>query len=200
MGSGDSDIADGNYDMVIASGPAPSSTPWTYFDSVYRLPLQGHQEPGFNAERYSDPAAWALVKRRRRPRLSDDQGGGQIYAQLEADFLQALPEIPLWYSGAWFQANTSTGRATLEHQSRRPVHARDVGRVAGRHDDRLRPGAAEAALSACRWGRPGRALARLGPAAQRRGPKIGRSGVPWGLGPGAFSASGERTTMKKNYE
>jgi peptide/nickel transport system substrate-binding protein len=64
LGQRDSDIADGNYDMVIDSGPAPNSTPWTYFDSVYQLPLQGHQQPGVNAERYSDPAAWATPSSR----------------------------------------------------------------------------------------------------------------------------------------
>ena len=73
----DADIADGNYDMVIDSGPAPSSTPWTYFDSVYRLPLQRHQQAGFNDERYSDPAAWALVEQAAATPPSRDQGGGQ---------------------------------------------------------------------------------------------------------------------------
>jgi peptide/nickel transport system substrate-binding protein len=71
------------------------------------LPLQGHQQPGVNAERYSDPAAWALVEKAAATPLSDTRAAQQIYAQLETDFLQALPEIPLWYSGAWFQANTS---------------------------------------------------------------------------------------------
>ena len=26
---------------------------------------------------------------------------------VEADFLQELPVVPLWYSGAWFQASTA---------------------------------------------------------------------------------------------
>jgi peptide/nickel transport system substrate-binding protein len=107
LGQRDSEVADGNYDMVIDSGPTPSSTPWTYFDSVYQLPLQSHQQPGVNAERYSDPAAWALVEKAAVTPPSDAKAAGQIYAQLETDFLQALPEIPLWYSGAWFQANTT---------------------------------------------------------------------------------------------
>ena len=103
----DIDIADGNYDMVIDNGPTPSSTPWTYFDSVYRLPVQRQQQGGINAERFSDPAAWALVEKAAVTPPSDTKAVEQIYAQLEADFLQSLPEIPLWYSGAWFQANTS---------------------------------------------------------------------------------------------
>ena len=28
-----------------------------------------------------------------------------MYSQLEADFLQQLPQIPVWYNGAWFQGN-----------------------------------------------------------------------------------------------
>jgi peptide/nickel transport system substrate-binding protein len=103
----DSDIATGNYDMVIGNGPAPSSTPWTYFDSVYRLPLQGRQGTGFNEERYSDPSAWALVQQAAVTPPDAGKTSAKLYAELEADFLQALPEIPLWYSGAWFQANTS---------------------------------------------------------------------------------------------
>jgi peptide/nickel transport system substrate-binding protein len=103
----DSDVANGDYDMVIDNGPAPSSTPWTYFDSVYRLPLGPRQEAGANEERYSDPAAWALVQQAAATPPTAALAVAGIYAQLEVDFLQALPEIPLWYSGAWFQANTS---------------------------------------------------------------------------------------------
>ncbi len=103
----DSDLANGNYDMVIANGPAPSSTPWTYFDSVYRLPVERRQAAGFNEERYADPAAWSLVQQAAATPATAGRQSARIYAQLEADFLQALPEIPLWYSGAWFQANTT---------------------------------------------------------------------------------------------
>ena len=38
--------------------------------------------------------------------LTDTTALQGIYANLELDFLEQLPEIPLWYSGAWFQANT----------------------------------------------------------------------------------------------
>jgi peptide/nickel transport system substrate-binding protein len=103
----DADVADGNFDMVIEDGPSPSSTPWTYFDSVYRLPLRSHQGPGVNDERYSDPGAWALVQQAAATPPTAPKVLAGIYARLEADFLKELPEIPLWYSGAWFQANTS---------------------------------------------------------------------------------------------
>ena len=104
------DVLNGNFDMVIANGPPPSSSPWTYFDSVYQLPVRARQEPGFNTERYSDPAAWALVEQAAATPPTEPKTATKIYAELEADFLQALPEIPLWYSGAWFQANSSYWR------------------------------------------------------------------------------------------
>ncbi len=107
VGQRDEDVRNGNFDMVIGNGPPPSSSPWTYFDSVYQLPLHPRQEPGLNTERYSDPAAWALVQQAAATPPSAPKTAAKIYAQLEADFLQGLPEIPLWYSGAWFQANTS---------------------------------------------------------------------------------------------
>jgi peptide/nickel transport system substrate-binding protein len=107
MGQRDADVATGHYDMVIDNGPAPSPTPWTYFDSVYQLPLQSRQGPGLNAERLYDPGAWALVQQAASTPPSATKVLARLYAELEADFLQALPEIPLWYSGAWFQANTS---------------------------------------------------------------------------------------------
>jgi peptide/nickel transport system substrate-binding protein len=125
LGERDSDVADGGFDMVIDNGPAPSSTPWTYFDSVYRLPLQSRQPVGFNDERYSDPAAWALVQQAAATPPDAAKASARIYAELEAEFLQALPEIPLWYSGAWFQANTSYWQgypsSTTPHDEYTPV-------------------------------------------------------------------------------
>ena len=189
----DSDLADGNYDMVIANGPAPSSTPWTYFDSVYRLPLQRRQDPGFNEERYSDPAAWTLVQQAATTPVSASRESAKIYAQLEADFLQALPEIPLWYSGAWFQANTSHWQgypsSTSPGDQYPPVMwAGWLGAMTTVYAlAQLKPRSTRATS------------ARSSPCPEAR-TENGRSGVPWGLGPGAFSASGERATMKRNFE
>jgi peptide/nickel transport system substrate-binding protein len=101
------EVADGSFDMVIANGPEPSPTPWTYFNAVYRLPITAQQPAGLNEERYSGPATWALVRQAAATPLSDSKALDDVYARLEASFLEQLPEIPLWYSGAWFQANTS---------------------------------------------------------------------------------------------
>ena len=103
----DADIVDGNYDMVIYNAAGIGPTPWTYFDNVYQLPVNAKQSSRVDTERFVDPAAWALVQRAAATPITDTAALRPIYAQLEADFLQDLPEVPLWYSGAWFQASTT---------------------------------------------------------------------------------------------
>ena len=105
-GTRDADIVDGNYDMVIYNAGGIGPTPWTYFDNVYQLPVNAEQSSRANTERFVDPAAWALVQRAAATPITDTAVLRPIYAELEADFLQDLPEVPLWYSGAWFQAST----------------------------------------------------------------------------------------------
>ena len=38
--------------------------------------------------------------------MTDTAKLNSIYSQLEKDFLQQLPQIPVWFNGAWFQGNT----------------------------------------------------------------------------------------------
>jgi peptide/nickel transport system substrate-binding protein len=103
----DTDLGQGNYDMAITDDTAVDPTPWGYFDAVYHLPITAAQDQGLNVERFSDPSAWALVGQAATTPLSDMALLRSIYAVVEADFLQELPEVPLWYSGAWFQASTA---------------------------------------------------------------------------------------------
>jgi peptide/nickel transport system substrate-binding protein len=103
----DADLSRGNYDMAIAQDTDISPTPWSYFDTVYHLPIQSVQADGLNIERFSDPSAWALVDQAAVTPINDTALLRSIYAVVEADFLQELPEVPLWYSGAWFQASTA---------------------------------------------------------------------------------------------
>jgi peptide/nickel transport system substrate-binding protein len=101
------DLSAGNYDMAIADNSGIGPTPWSYFDAVYHLPVNAVQNPGINAERYSDPSAWLLVRQAATTPVTDTALLRSIYAVVEADFLQELPVVPLWYSGAWFQASTA---------------------------------------------------------------------------------------------
>ncbi|MHB1498318.1 MAG: ABC transporter substrate-binding protein [Acidimicrobiales bacterium] len=100
------DINSGNFDMVINSQVGLSATPWQYFETVYRLPIPAALAAGDNTERMSDPGAWALVQQAARTPLTDSATLGRLYDTLQSDFLDQLPEIPLWYTGAWFQAST----------------------------------------------------------------------------------------------
>lgn len=100
------DVEGGDFDLVINSQVGISVTPWRYFKTVYRLPLQAALAAGDNTERFDDPAAWALVQQAASTPLRDTAELAKLYDQLESDFLDELPEIPLWYTGAWFQAST----------------------------------------------------------------------------------------------
>jgi peptide/nickel transport system substrate-binding protein len=103
----DADVAVGNYEMVINMAVGPSPTPWAYFEDVYALPVTAEQVTGANTERFSSPAAWSLVEQAAATPTTDTAALRNTYSKLEGDFLQDLPEIPLWYPGAWFQANTA---------------------------------------------------------------------------------------------
>lgn len=104
------DMIDGNYDMMIDNNAGPDSTPWSYFNRVYQLPIQKDQSAELNPERYTDTAAWALVQKAATTPTSDVGSLKKIYSQIETRFLQQLPEVPLWYNGAWFQGNTNQWR------------------------------------------------------------------------------------------
>lgn len=101
------DMQDGRYDMVIDDMAGLSSSPWAYFDRVFALPVKAQQASMLNVERFSDPAAWALVQQAASTPPGDTKQLQSIYDQLEADFLEEVPEVPVWYGGAWFQASTA---------------------------------------------------------------------------------------------
>jgi len=97
------DLISGNYDLAIDNDAALDASPWSYFQRVYQLPIVAQQTSELNWERFSSPKDWALVQQAGTTPLSDTAKLDSIYSQLETDFLQQLPEIPLWYNGAWFQ-------------------------------------------------------------------------------------------------
>jgi peptide/nickel transport system substrate-binding protein len=101
-----SDLTSGNYDLALDNDASADSTPWSYFQRVYNLPIQTQQTAQLNWERITDPAAWTLVQEAGSTPVSDTAKLDSIYTQLETDFLQQLPEIPVWYNGAWFQGNS----------------------------------------------------------------------------------------------
>jgi peptide/nickel transport system substrate-binding protein len=101
-----SDLTSGNYDLALDNNASADSTPWSYFQRVYNLPIDKQQTAQLNWERFSSPSDWKLVQEAGSTPVSDTSKLDSIYGQLETDFLQQLPEIPIWYNGAWFQGNT----------------------------------------------------------------------------------------------
>jgi len=99
-------LTSGNYDLAIDNNAQLDSTPWTYFQRVYNLPIAKQQTAQLNWERFSSPADWKLVQQAGATPLTDTAKLNSIYSQLEKDFLQQLPQIPIWYNGAWFQGNS----------------------------------------------------------------------------------------------
>jgi len=99
-------ITNGTYDLALDNNAGLDSTPWSYFQRVYALPIQPHQTAQLNWERFNSPNDWALVQKAGTTPLTDTATLKSIYSQLESDFLQQLPQIPVWYNGAWFQGST----------------------------------------------------------------------------------------------
>jgi peptide/nickel transport system substrate-binding protein len=100
------DLTSGNYDLALDNNASLDSSPWSYFQRVYQLPIQSQQTSTLNWERANQPADWAIVQRIAATSPSDTSTLDSDYATLEKDFLQQQPEIPLWYNGVWFQGNT----------------------------------------------------------------------------------------------
>jgi peptide/nickel transport system substrate-binding protein len=92
----------GNFDMVINNDKQISNTPWTYYDYVFRLPIQESQTT-VNFGRYENEEAWALVQELDRIPVDDVEGMKAITSQLQRIHLTDLPLIPLWYNGMWAQ-------------------------------------------------------------------------------------------------
>jgi len=101
------DLTNGTYDLALDNNAGPSSTPWKYFDRVFQLPIAKQQTAQLNWERDNNPAAWKLVQKLGTISPAKPAASQAIYTQLEQIFLQTLPEIPLWYNGAWAQYNTT---------------------------------------------------------------------------------------------
>ncbi len=100
------DLTNGSYDLALDNNAGLDSSPWSYFQRVYQLPINKEQSAQENWERFSSPSDWTMVQQAAATAPSDTTALNQIYSSLEKDFLQQQPEIPLWYNGIWFQGNT----------------------------------------------------------------------------------------------
>jgi len=99
-------VTNGNFDLQLDNNAGLDSTPWSYYQRVYQLPIAKAQTSQLNWERYSSPSDWSLVEQAATVPLTDTTRLDSIYSQLQTDFFKQEPVIPLWYNGAWFQGNT----------------------------------------------------------------------------------------------
>jgi peptide/nickel transport system substrate-binding protein len=105
-----SDIEDGTYDFAIDNNASIAADPYNYFYRMFRLPVMKVQSAQDNWERFDAATvggvagkAWGLVKSLNATAMSDTAARQTIFNKLETIELQYLPEIPVWYNGAWAQ-------------------------------------------------------------------------------------------------
>ena len=101
------DTADPTFDLVINNDVQIGNTPWTYYDYIFRQPLQKGAAKNRNFESYSNPDAWALVQQLDKTPMEDQATMKSLCSKLQKIFLTELPLIPLWYNGEWSQVNNS---------------------------------------------------------------------------------------------
>ncbi len=95
----------GDFDLAVVNDVQLGSTPWTYYDFMFRQPLQDPAAKNRNYGSYSNADAWALVQQLDKTQVSDVAGMQAITSKLQKISLTDMPIIPLWYNGAWSQVS-----------------------------------------------------------------------------------------------
>jgi peptide/nickel transport system substrate-binding protein len=95
----------GNFDLVVDNNYQISDNPWSYWNGIFHLPIitTGTGQTNFNFQRYSNPAAWALVQKLDKTPPTNTAAIKSINSQLQTTLMKDLPLIPLWYNGVWAQ-------------------------------------------------------------------------------------------------
>jgi peptide/nickel transport system substrate-binding protein len=73
---------------------------------MFRQPILATQVAG-NDGRYKNSTIWSLVQQLDATSISNVAGMKKIISKIQTIQLQDLPIIPLWYNGAWSQANNN---------------------------------------------------------------------------------------------
>ena len=95
----------GNFDLLLNSSVSISDTPFTQYQYLYNNPILDTQTT-YNFARYKDDNAWNLVQKLNHTPKSDTAGMQKIITELQTTQMQNVPQIPLWYNGAWAQMST----------------------------------------------------------------------------------------------
>jgi peptide/nickel transport system substrate-binding protein len=93
----------GDYDLVMNNWNDLSNTPWSYYDSIFRLPVQDVQVNA-NFARYENQEAWELVQELGRIQVTDPAIQEPL-TRLQELTLTEMPLIPMWYNGLWSQVS-----------------------------------------------------------------------------------------------
>jgi peptide/nickel transport system substrate-binding protein len=99
-------IQNGKFDLAIVNDQQLSNTPWTYYNWIFRQPIQDVQNAG-NFGRYESKEAWDLVQQLDQTPVEDTVGMKAVISKLQEIQLKDLPLIPLWFNGAWSQASNA---------------------------------------------------------------------------------------------
>ncbi|MFC3996827.1 ABC transporter substrate-binding protein [Nocardiopsis sediminis] len=97
----------GEFDLLLNNERQMSNTPWTYYDYIFRTPIQERQTTT-NFGRYDNGDAWELVQELSRTPVEDTGAMQETIAELQEIQLTDMPLIPLWYNGMWSQVSNET--------------------------------------------------------------------------------------------
>jgi peptide/nickel transport system substrate-binding protein len=111
----------GEFDLVVNNWTELASTPWTTYKYLYQLPVQENQ-PNANFGRFEDDEAWELTQQLGLLSVGED-GFQEVISQLEAQSLEDMSAIPMWYNGLWSQVNNSTWTNWPSSDSNTPTEA-----------------------------------------------------------------------------
>src|SRR3954452_11750270 len=94
----------GKYDLVINNDKQVSNSPTTFYDYLFRLPVQD-QQINANYSRFTQAGAkpWAMTLRVSDVKPTDLETQKPVNRHIQKYILTDLPAIPLWYNGMWAQ-------------------------------------------------------------------------------------------------
>jgi peptide/nickel transport system substrate-binding protein len=96
------------FDLVINNDVQIGSTPWVYYDYIFRQPqIAAGPARNRNYEQYDSAAAWKLVQQLDQTPTDDLATMKSICSQLQKIQLTDMPIIPLWYNGEWSQVSNN---------------------------------------------------------------------------------------------
>ncbi|MGI5267776.1 ABC transporter substrate-binding protein [Nonomuraea sp. CA-218870] len=112
----------GDFDLLINNERQLSSSPWTYYDYIFQLPIRKVQNT-VNYGRYENKEAWGLVQQLNRVKTDDIAGMKEITSKLQKIHMDEMPIIPLWYNGLWAQSSNTTWKNWPSAAGGAPKHA-----------------------------------------------------------------------------